>query len=221
MSDGHLALLDHPRGEPKRSLKRYELAGAAPTGCYGILALWQHYTTPRLAAGIGVALAAGIGVAWVGARTDPLLVHQPAVADACHVLRAALRWTSPPFIYARRVCLPRGKPMWVISADRERADVVARHGPPAMLVGYAPADAVCAREGFVRADVQGGAILWDITLPGMNEFIAQGESVKLPGPLVLLRLTRRLLNGWQGVLCAASAWPSSSWRPSCPSARRA
>jgi hypothetical protein len=126
-------------------------------------------------------------------------------SEACHALREALRGEGLAAVCVRKVQLPARRPMWVISNNQERADTVAKHGPPAVLGGYSPGPFVRARGSFVKADVRYGAILWDITLPGVSGLVEQGESIKLFGPMMLLRLTRRALAGWRGLLASDSS----------------
>lgn len=176
MADGRIALLDHPRGEPRAALQCFKLAGERPCGCYRVLTEG----------------------CWVD--DDTWLQHRVMFVEArqgLHALRAALRAGA---VHVRRVPSRQRAGAWALAASAETANCVAEKGLLTHLLF--PRGTVLRRDaGLVCARVRGlGTVYLDAELPGVRGLIDEGTDPLQPEMLALLRFARRLLLGWRGVL---------------------
>jgi hypothetical protein len=216
MPDGHIALLDHERGEPAKTLAYYTLSGERPTGCYEVLhrVRARNSLLPHLFFREARELPKD---------TMAFVVRHVEAARACRMLRQALR---APGVYAKLVRQAGRRALWVVSQDADRAHTVAACGEPAWFSLWARQRSyVTSAGGLVKSGVPAGAILWDATFPGVSPFVVGRKHASLSAEHMLVRLTKRLLRGWLNIIgepkgelvVAAGAATSSS--PACPGPR--
>lgn len=204
-ADGHVMLLDHPRGEPGKTLCYYRLAGIAPCGCYSVLSQLQSrgkqlYRDAGWEESNWSFSGAAKGGIWPSQAkgTSNFLEGLTRAGSACSAAKAVLRTGG---CFAQHVREHRKKPVWVLSQDVERVRTIVLCGEPAWFSIWSRSERYVARAGgFIKACCSRGAILWDATLPGVAAMVVEGMESTSPGGSMLLRLTERLLDGWLGVL---------------------
>lgn len=193
-ADGHIMFLDHERGELHRSLHHFKLAGTTPSGCYAALLKWQVNLAGRFQP---VACA--------------LIEQHVTAAGAARALRTFLRGGTARFT---REWHRRGKPIWLIS----RASTLDLSAAPASLgvlrlpaiLRVAYAGGVVHWGGFVAVRNKAGpTLVWDVTVPGIQQLVAPGTSGDLPGVLALRRISRQVLAGWRGLVQVTRTEPTS------------
>jgi hypothetical protein len=194
--DGQIGFFDHPRGELARGLKVFALAGVAPTGCYAALLIWQQILRGAMGGGPSRTVACAD---LTSARYSEFL----CAAMDTRKLRGTLRkqTVKADIVQDRPV---RGGRVWALTLlHPERVAGLTAYGVPSMLSVSINGGAV-AWGGFVavRPRRSTETLLWDVSIPGVEGLVANGcDHPWTPGVVALMRMTRRVLRGWRGIVC--------------------